>query len=442
MGALNIVVMLCVSSILILSLMGGVGTGLYKAGSEEQTQKLEREANETWVKQMEDDMYEELDQYQDPRSKSFRTRVEKSEGFGQLPFFPSGAYFRRRPTESALLWPNRGDTLPNRGRDSFSLEGNPVRVVDNITDVEVEWGRYDKDAWTNLWAKDDLRVDCGSDAINSFQIRSEKFGVPRDIIKEKKNVETETSLLFKHQFRSYHDNYKQVFRCLTGAPGWTWTKEEGNKMCSDTARCRKQIGGEFKTPISDQRTNTLQARKPDKNFNKIMDCDFKSVGAGEYGADAAGKNFPLTTIVPKWENSMVKQNFRFGGAQTNDIRLDPNLMEFDFKCNKQPVAGPCRPVKYTEWTPFFSSQGDGIRELRHLAKNARVAKTSHENISVSDQLQRKLPYQGKGKMDPIKGLGKVRCSPTEALTRVDFEVSEGLKAPKDWIRFAYTCCKM
>jgi hypothetical protein len=45
-------------------------------------------------------------------------------------------------------------------------------------------------------------------------------------------------------------------------------------------------------------------------------------------------------------------------------------------------------------------------------------------------------------IDPIKGLGKVQCHPTEILTRVDFEVSEGLDAPKDWVRWGYTCCKM
>ncbi|NDD36204.1 MAG: hypothetical protein EBZ26_07875, partial [Flavobacteriia bacterium] len=202
MGALlNIVIMLCVSSLLLISLVGGAGAGLYAAGSKEQTDKLEREANEAWIQQMEDDMIEELDQFEDPRSKSFRTKFEKSKGMGQLPYYPSGAYFRRRPIESALLWPERIDTLPDRGRDSFSLEGDPVQVVDNISDIEVDWYRYNEDAWTSLWDKDDLRVDCGDDAINGFQIRSEKFSRPREFVKEKKN-ETGITKLFKHQFRS------------------------------------------------------------------------------------------------------------------------------------------------------------------------------------------------------------------------------------------------
>ncbi len=435
MGALlNIVIMLCVSSLLLISLVGGAGAGLYAAGSKEQTDKLEREANEVWIKQMEDDMIEELDQFEDPRSKSFRTKFEKSKGMGQLPYYPSSAYFRRRPIESALLWPERTDTLPDRGRDSFSLEGDPVQVVDNISDVEVDWDRYNENAWTSLWDKDDLRVDCGDDAINGFQIRSEKFSRPREFVKEKKN-ETGITKLFKHQFRSYHDNYKQVYKCLTGAPGWKWDENE-----------RKQIGGDFVTPISDQKTDVLKAKKSKTNDSKILDCDFKTLGSKVYGEDAAGKNFPLAMIKPDWSKSLAKTEWQQKGGIRNiwvrDHRPDPKKVGFDYKCLKKPVAGPCKPVKFTEWTPFLASQGKGIRELRHKMMNGSYKKTSPEEIGVHQTLKEKLPYGGKGEIDPIMGLGKVKCHPTEVLTRVDFEISEGLAAPKDWIRFAYTCCKM
>ena len=105
--------------------------------------------------------------------------------------------------------------------------------------------------------------------------------------------------------------------------------------------------------------------------------------------------------------------------------------------------GPCKPVKYTRWTPFLASTGQGIRELRHsLGPLGTFDKTSREKIDPSEKLKNFLPYKGEQKIDPIEGLGKVRCHPTEVLTRVDFEVSEGMDAPKDWIRFAYTCCKM
>jgi hypothetical protein len=52
-------------------------------------------------------------------------------------------------------------------------------------------------------------------------------------------------------------------------------------------------------------------------------------------------------------------------------------------------------------------------------------------------------------VDPVKGLGKVKCHPTEVLTRLDFEVSEGKLevnegklAPKNYVRWGYRCCKM
>ncbi len=54
---------------------------------------------------LEQKLEEEAAQYQDPRSKSFQTRKERSPGLGQLPYWPSGMYYQRRPTESALLWP-------------------------------------------------------------------------------------------------------------------------------------------------------------------------------------------------------------------------------------------------------------------------------------------------------------------------------------------------
>ena len=95
-------------------------------------------------------------------------------------------------------------------------------------------------------------------------------------------------------------------------------------------------------------------------------------------------------------------------------------------------------MKYTEWTPFFASQGEGPRELRHLMKHGAFDQTSKENVETVPRLKELLNPT----MDPVKGLGRVKCHPTEVLTRVDFEVSEGLDAPKDWVRWGYKCCKM
>lgn len=499
----NLLLMLFVSLLLTLSVLGGAGAGFYAAGSEDQTERLQREADEQWLKQVEDEIYEEFDNYEDPRTKSFKTRFEESEGFGQLPYFPSGAYFRRRPEESARLWPDRTDTLPNTGRSSISIIGEPPRVRDNISDTEVQWAKFGKDAWTSLFEKDNLTVDCGNDAINSFQIRSDKFSLAREVSKEKKDAVTGTSALYKKQFRSYHDNYKQRFKCLTGSPGWTWTREPDteiteeefndpelsplkkvqkdgkffriNRMCSDEPNCRKQIGGSFNSNISYDVTDERMATQPDKNFNKIMDCDFSTVGVGlgfegtkeieitkqqfdrlpppmkterdgkyfQISSEAAGKNYPLSKITPIWDGALKGKFIPVQGGQTNDYSPEPRNMNFSYKCLKRPVFGPCKPVKYTRWTPFLASTGQGIRELRHsLGPLGTFDKTSREKIDPSEKLKNFLPYKGEQKIDPIEGLGKVRCHPTEVLTRVDFEVSEGMDAPKDWIRFAYTCCKM
>ena len=95
-------------------------------------------------------------------------------------------------------------------------------------------------------------------------------------------------------------------------------------------------------------------------------------------------------------------------------------------------------MKFTEWTPFLASQGDGPRELKHTLRHGTHGKTSGDiNVDLTPLKEHMNPT-----LDPVKGLGRVRCHPTEVLTRVDFEVSEGLDAPNDWVRWGYTCCKM
>ena len=138
----------------ILCVTGTAAGGLYFAGREEKTLDLQLEANQTWQDEMEQKLEEEAMQYQDPRSRSFQTRKERSPGFGQLPYFPSGAYYRRRPTESSLTWSNRGDVLPNKGPDSYTLKGNPVVSIDNISDHKIQWKRFKENAWMDLFAKD------------------------------------------------------------------------------------------------------------------------------------------------------------------------------------------------------------------------------------------------------------------------------------------------
>jgi hypothetical protein len=143
---------------------------------------------------MEATLEAEAMQYQDPRSRSFQTRNERSPGFGQLPYFPSGAYYRRRPTESSLTWAVRSDVLPDKGPDSYTVAGNPQVSVDNISDDKIQWNRFKGNAWTDLFAKDPLKADCGNDALNSFQIRSEKFSQDRNLVKAKVDEQTGTKL--------------------------------------------------------------------------------------------------------------------------------------------------------------------------------------------------------------------------------------------------------
>jgi len=415
----------------ILCVTGTAAGGLYFAGRDERTLQLQLEANQRWQDEMEQKLEEETAQYQDPRSRSFQTRKERSPGLGQLPYWPSGMYYRRRPTESALLWPYRGEVLPNKGRDSYTITGNPPVAIDNISDENVRWTRYTEDAWTDLFTKDPLKADCGNDALNSFQIRSEKFSVDRDIVKEKKDERTGTSLNYRHQFKSYHDNWKQLYKCVTGSKGWKWEGDE-----------RVQIGGDFKTSITGDKTNLLEGKEPAGSNGKVMDCDFEAVGATELGEEGAGKTYPISMLEPKWSDTITGRHFsvRLNSAtpQTNDYKPDPKLVDFQYQCLKQPARGPCKEMKFTEWTPFLASQGDGPRELKHTLRHGTHGKTSGEiNVDLTPLKEYMNPT-----LDPVKGLGRVRCHPTEVLTRVDFEVSEGLDAPKDWIRFGYQCCKM
>lgn len=439
MGALlNVVLVCCVSSLLILSVTGTAGAGLYFAGSEERTQDLEKKAYDEYMEALEKEMEEEMALYDDPRSMSFQTRKESTEGFGQLPYFPSSAFYRRRPVESALTWPDRGSVLPNKGPDSYTLVGQPVRVVENISEtpdsMRNNWLKYRENAWTKLFEKDPLKIDCGDDAINSFQMRSEKFSKTRDIIKPKTDEVTGTTVNYRHQFKSYHDNYKQLYKCLTGSKGWEWDSDE---------RVRK--GGEVQRPISSEKTPSMRAVKPDGNENKVMDCDFEAIKpwlTGSLGEEGAAKTFPISMIEPVWDDSIVGQEFNItstgNSPLTADYKPDPKLVNFNYKCLKKHAFGPCKEMKYTEWVPFLASQGQGPRELRHAMQSGRYNQMSGENVGVTDALRTRLNPT----IDPITGLGRVKCHPTEVLTRVDFEVSEGLDAPKDWVRWGYKCCKM
>jgi hypothetical protein len=443
-AALNILLVCCVSFLMILSFTGTAGAGLYFAGSEEKTKDLEKEARDAYLKTMEDEMDDELAIYEDPRSVSFKTRKESSVGFGQLPYFPTGAFYRRRPVESALTWPDRGSVLPNMGPDSYSLiedhkwisVGNTevtVKAVDNISEDPntIDWIKYRENAWTNLFDKDPLKIDCGDDALNSFQTRSEKFSKTRDIIKPKTDEVTGTTLNYRHQFKSYHDNYKQLYKCLTGSEGWEWDSDN-----------RVRVDGDSTSSITNEKTRVLPGKKPDGNNNKIMDCDFEAVGAGEFGEGGAAKSFPINMIDPVWTDSILGKEFNIrsdpNSPLTADYNPDPKLVNFQYKCLKKPVFGPCKDMKYTEWTPFLASQGEGPRELRHSMRHGKFTRTSGENVTATDALKEKI----NAAVDPVKGLGRVKCHPTEVLTRVDFEVSEGLDAPKDWVRWGYKCCKM
>ena len=48
-----------------------------------------------------------------------------------------------------------------------------------------------------------------------------------------------------------------------------------------------QIGGDFKTSITDDKTNLLEGKEPAGSNGKVMDCDFEAVGATELGPVAA-----------------------------------------------------------------------------------------------------------------------------------------------------------
>lgn len=416
----------------ILCVTGTAAGGLWWAGRDQKTLELQLEANERWREEMQEKLEEEAAAYQDPRSKSFQTRKERTPGFGQLPYFPTGMYYRRRPTESALLWPYRGDVLPNTGPDSYVLAGNPAVAIENISDDNVRWQQHGADKWTDRFAKDSLKVDCENDALNSFQIRSEKMSVDRDIIKEKVDERTGTTLKYRQQFKSYHDNFKQLYRCLTGAEGWKWDGED-----------RVQIGGDLRTEISDDKTQILEGKRKDANDDTVMDCDYEALG--ESILPGAGKTHPISAIEPDWSAAIergtyfrISPNSSSNTVQTNDFKPDPRKLEFGYRCLRQPVRGPCKDVETTEWVPFLASQGHGPRELHHMAQYGRYEKTSDELGWVPGEiLQHTNPT-----VDPIKGLGKVRCLPHEALTKVEFQISDGLDAPNDWVRWQYQCCKM
>lgn len=113
--ALNILLVCCVSYLMILSFTGTAGAGLYFVGSEEKTEDLEKEARDDYLKMMEEKMESELAAYDDPRSVSFKTRKESSVGFGQLPYFPSGAYYRRRPVRIRVDLARQGIRLTQYG---------------------------------------------------------------------------------------------------------------------------------------------------------------------------------------------------------------------------------------------------------------------------------------------------------------------------------------
>lgn len=436
MGALlNIVLICCVSSLLILSFTGTAGAGLYLAGSKDKTESLEQEMVDAYMKQLDDELEEELEVYDDPRSYSFKTRKESTKGFGALPYFPTGAFYRRRPIESALTWEFRGNVLPNSGPNSYTIKSSAGKYYtdDNISEspTSIKWLDRRDNVWTNRFDADSLKIDCGNDALNSFQLKSEKKSVTRDIIKPKTDEVTGTTLSYRHQFKSYHDNYKQLYKCLTGSEGWGWDSDE-----------RVIASGETDYSVSTEQTLEREGVKPDGNQNRIMDCDYEAIGASEFGEEGAAREFPISMIEPVWDNAIVGKDFYTitdtTGPMTTDYYLDPKLMNFKYKCLKKRVFGPCKDMKYTEWTPFLASQGEGPRELRHLMKHGTFDPTSKENIETVPRLKELLNPT----VDPVKGLGRVKCHPTEVLTRLDFEVSEGLDAPKDYVRWGYRCCKM
>ncbi len=436
MGALlNVVLICCVSSLLILSFTGTAGAGLYLVGSKEKTEALEQEQIDAYMKELDDKLEEELEAYDDPRSYSFKTRKESTEGFGSLPYFPTSAFYRRRPTESALLWEFRGNVLPNSGPDSYTIKdtgGGTYRALDNINEspTSIKWQNQGKEVWTQLFDKDSLKIDCGNDALNSFQVKSEKRSKNREVIRPKTDEVTGTTLNYRHQFKSYHDNYKQLYKCLTGSEGWGWNSDD-----------RVVASGETDNSISTEQTLEREGVKPEGNQNKIMDCDYKAIGATEFGEEGAAREFPISMIEPIWDDAIIGKEFPINSVSnspmTNDYYLDPKYMNFKYKCLKRRVFGPCKDMKYTEWVPFLASQGEGPRELRHSMAHNSFSKTSGE-IQAPGKLKNLLNPT----VDPVKGLGKVKCHPTEVLTRVDFEVSEGLDAPKDYVRWGYRCCKM
>ena len=434
-AALNILLVCCVSFLMILSFTGTAGAGLYFVGSEEKTADLEKEALDAYLKQIDDELEDELEVYDDPRSYSFKTRRESTGGFGELPYFPTAAFYRRRPVESALTWEYRGNVLPNHGPDSYTIKrnGDTFYADDNISEspTSIKWLDQREKVWTDRFDRDPLKVDCGNDALNSFHIKSEKKSVTRDILKPKTDEMTGTTFNYRHQFKSYHDNYKQLYKCLTGSEGWGWDSDE-----------RVRVSGETDNSISTEQTLEREGVKPDGNQNRIMDCDYEAIGASEFGEEGAAREFPISMIEPVWDNTIIGKEFHTEtnttSPKTADYYLDPKLVNFKYKCLKKRVFGPCKDMKYTEWTPFFASQGEGPRELRHLMKHGAFDQTSKENVETVPRLKELLNPT----MDPVKGLGRVKCHPTEVLTRVDFEVSEGLDAPKDWVRWGYKCCKM
>ena len=444
MGALlNVVLVCCVSSLLSLSVTGAAGTGLYLVGTDEKTKELEQELLDKYTQDLDNQLEEELSLFSDPRSRSFTTRKESSPGFGQLPYFPSGAYFRRRPVESSLTWAYRGSTLPNKGSGSYTLLGNPLKAVDNINEHPgtIKWRQNKEDAWTDLFDKDPLKVDCGDDAINSFQVRSEKFSLTRDIITEKEDEQTGTTMNFRNQYKSYHDNYKQLYKCLTGSKGWDWDPESENRV---------RVPGTLSESITSEKTEVLDAVDLNKDSHtQSMACDFESGGEMVFDEDDAGKEFPISMIEPIWDNSLTFREFPINGREsamvqgtsssvTNDYKPDPKAMGFKYKCLKKPVIGPCKEMKYTDWVPYLASQGEGIRELKQSMYSGNFRATDEANIEPNAALK----AVSNDNVDPVVGLGRVKCHPTEVLTRVDFEVSKGDEAPEDWIRWKYRCCKM
>jgi hypothetical protein len=444
MGALlNVVLVCCVSSLLSLSVTGTAGTGLYLVGTEEKTKELEQEMLDEYTRGLDVELEEELSLFSDPRSTSFTTRKESSPGFGQLPYFPSGAYFRRRPIESSLTWPYRGSTLPDKGRDSYTLMGSPVKAVDNINENPdtIKWQQNKEGAWTDLFDKDTLKVDCGNDAINSFQVRSEKSSLTRNIVTEKEDEQTGTTRNVRSQFKSYHDNYKQLYKCLTGSKGWDWDPESGNRV---------RVPGTFAESITLEKTEVLDAVDLNKDSHtQSMACDFESGGEMVFDENSAGKEFPISMIEPIWDNSLTFKEFSINGKagdtlnpKTNDYKPAPQGVGFKYRCLKKPVIGPCKEMKYTDWVPFLASQGEGIRELKQSMHSGFTLPNFKATDEANFEPNASLKALSNDNVDPVVGLGRVKCHPTEVLTRVDFEVSKGLDAPKDWIRWKYRCCKM